>query len=336
MEISLWVGFLGITWCFYSLYHLFSRKQEDWIIVVTLLLISLELLHDMLVKSQYIFHFLFIHGMGGALNALVLCAIALWINYQSRKNKWITFIVTSLACLHGWNVLVHLWNYDAFLKIELLQQYYQHLQQYGNSSGSPDLLGGLTYVIILSTILVLFGGAKGKKCRPEFHYIHVIVVMVISLEFLSKSIQLLSPWDTDIYSGTLMILLVSPILTLGNRRNVQNDNHLFTLLHQAEIELDKTQSYLQEDYDLQTLARELNIHPKKLSQAINARGRGSFIDLVNERRVDHAKGLLQSHLSKIYTIESIGRMSGFKSRSAFYRAFKKYTGKTPTKFLELS
>ncbi|MFM6975467.1 MAG: helix-turn-helix domain-containing protein [Sphingobacteriaceae bacterium] len=51
-------------------------------------------------------------------------------------------------------------------------------------------------------------------------------------------------------------------------------------------------------------------------------------------RVDHARKLLENGSAGELSIEGIGKMSGFASRSSFYDAFKSETGLTPTEFLE--
>ncbi len=57
-----------------------------------------------------------------------------------------------------------------------------------------------------------------------------------------------------------------------------------------------------------------------------------FSKLKNQLRVQHAIELLtESNLSTL-TIESVGKQSGFKTRSNFYTAFKEETGVTPNEY----
>ena len=56
----------------------------------------------------------------------------------------------------------------------------------------------------------------------------------------------------------------------------------------------------------------------------------NFTDYINEYRIEEAKQLIQDN--SLYTIEAIGNQSGFNSKSAFYKAFKKITNTTPAKF----
>jgi AraC-like DNA-binding protein len=47
-----------------------------------------------------------------------------------------------------------------------------------------------------------------------------------------------------------------------------------------------------------------------------------------------AIGILKLDISRQLTLEAIGLKVGFKSNSTFIRSFKKYTGKTPSEYLE--
>lgn len=92
------------------------------------------------------------------------------------------------------------------------------------------------------------------------------------------------------------------------------------------------QAYLRQDLTLQQLADGLSINNKYLSQVINERSGKHFMDFVNEYRVNRAKEILLKPSYKHYTIVAIAQEVGFKSRSAFYAAFKKFTGQTPSEY----
>jgi YesN/AraC family two-component response regulator len=66
-----------------------------------------------------------------------------------------------------------------------------------------------------------------------------------------------------------------------------------------------------------------------LSHIINTESEKNFNDFLNEFRIDHFKKLLENDQ---FSIEGMAYESGFKSKTSFYRAFKKSTGQTPLQY----
>ncbi len=58
----------------------------------------------------------------------------------------------------------------------------------------------------------------------------------------------------------------------------------------------------------------------------------SFYDWLAAYRVEEAKRLLADPKAKLFTIEQIAEEVGYNSKSAFNKAFKKFTGKTPSEY----
>ena len=83
---------------------------------------------------------------------------------------------------------------------------------------------------------------------------------------------------------------------------------------------------------LSSTAEILGISACYLSSLINKLLNKSFIDFVNEYRVNEIKKNLNSKAFAHYTIVSVGLEAGFNSKSAFYTAFKKHTGVTPLEY----
>ncbi|NMM48357.1 AraC family transcriptional regulator [Marinigracilibium pacificum] len=96
--------------------------------------------------------------------------------------------------------------------------------------------------------------------------------------------------------------------------------------------LAETNIHLETDLNEKKLAEKLEIQPYLLSRLLNDYLGKSFSEFINEKRVIHAKGLLQNESSKKLTIFSIGVDSGFNSESVFYVNFKKHTGFTPAQY----
>ncbi len=83
------------------------------------------------------------------------------------------------------------------------------------------------------------------------------------------------------------------------------------------------------------LATRLGTSEGYLSQIINQETEKSVIQFVNEYRIEAAKNLLHNPIFNKYSIEAIGMEAGFKSKSAFYSAFKINMGISPGAFRKL-
>ncbi len=92
------------------------------------------------------------------------------------------------------------------------------------------------------------------------------------------------------------------------------------------------QVFLNPDINLKTVANQLNIPPRILSQIINEKLNQNFYDFINSYRIEHAKHLLKNPVDDRMTISQVLYASGFNSKSSFNTAFKKFTGITPSQY----
>jgi len=92
------------------------------------------------------------------------------------------------------------------------------------------------------------------------------------------------------------------------------------------------QVFIDEDLTLFKLAVMLKISPNHLSQVINTMEKCNFFDFVNLFRVEEVKKGIFSKKYEHFTLSGIAFDCGFNSKAAFNRAFKKFTGITPTEF----
>jgi AraC-like DNA-binding protein len=65
---------------------------------------------------------------------------------------------------------------------------------------------------------------------------------------------------------------------------------------------------------------------------INERFQLNFFDFINQYRVSEVKERIADPKNDNFTLLGIALESGFNSKSAFNRIFKKLTGQTPSQF----
>ncbi|MCP5103020.1 MAG: helix-turn-helix domain-containing protein, partial [bacterium] len=99
------------------------------------------------------------------------------------------------------------------------------------------------------------------------------------------------------------------------------------LLYVMDIE----KLYKDDKLSLQALAQKVSVTSHILSQVINEQLNKNFSDFVNSYRIEEAKKMLQD-ADEDTSILHICYEVGFNSKSAFYRAFKKFTDKTPSQY----
>ncbi|MEE9430182.1 MAG: helix-turn-helix domain-containing protein [Melioribacteraceae bacterium] len=96
--------------------------------------------------------------------------------------------------------------------------------------------------------------------------------------------------------------------------------------------METSQPYLEPSLKITELAQSLSIPSKSLSQSINQQLGKNFYDFVNSYRIEEAKSQIKKANGNGRTILEILYESGFNSKAAFNRAFKKHTGITPTEY----
>ena len=113
--------------------------------------------------------------------------------------------------------------------------------------------------------------------------------------------------------------------------SIENSEEIF---EQILLLMEKEKLFIDEDFSLNKLSKELNTNRTYISNIINSQTGETFIQLVNKFRIKHAKEALIDENNKNLTIESIGKEAGFKSTSTFNRVFKAETGVTPSFYVK--
>ena len=111
------------------------------------------------------------------------------------------------------------------------------------------------------------------------------------------------------------------------------DAEMSAALHEELLQhMAVEKSFLNNKLPLSQLAEQLGISANYLSQVINEQFEKNFFDFINGLRVEEAKRLLSDPKRADISVLTIALDSGFNSKSAFYTAFNKHVGVTPSQF----
>lgn len=181
---------------------------------------------------------------------------------------------------------------------------------------------------------------------------YIFMIYVPLLDVFSLSIEKKIFWF-DQFNGALLafILLIFGLLQpiIYNNRPVNNEERknneinklVKTGISEAELKtiankiiyyLDNSKPYLDSEYNLETMARDLNITRQNISLAINDTIGKNFYQLINEYRVEEFKLLVLDSKHNNITLLGLAFDSGFNSKSSFNRIFKEITGNTPSSY----
>ena len=118
--------------------------------------------------------------------------------------------------------------------------------------------------------------------------------------------------------------------------NTLSDDEKIALIERLETYMQTQQPFLNPKIRMPELAKALDIPRHIFSNLINEHYQVNFFHFINKYRVEYAQELLQNEAYANYTLEEIGNLSGFNSRSTFNRIFKNVTGKSPKEFQKLA
>lgn len=98
--------------------------------------------------------------------------------------------------------------------------------------------------------------------------------------------------------------------------------------------MDKKKPYLKSNFSVHDVSRELNIPHLRVSNSFNKQINIPFPKYRNDLRVKYAVQMFKDQKHLEMSIEGIAMQSGFKTKSAFYAAFKLEYKMTPTEWIE--
>jgi len=232
-------------------------------------------------------------------------------NTESKYLDWLKFLAWGIITV--WIISAAgmlLYNFSGF-----------KIPQYGGEAGNLALCG-----------LIFLIGYFGVRQEAIFNFIKT-EDSAISPEEITLNIELELNNKTRRLDDMLLQEKPAP--------KILNDKYKNSgLSRQKSLELFKTLTTLMQDkkpyqeseLTLFTLAKQLKIHPNHLSQIINQYNNQNFFDYINEHRVNDVKEALLCAKYDNHSFLGIAHEFGFNSKASFNRAFKKFTGVTPSEF----
>ena len=138
--------------------------------------------------------------------------------------------------------------------------------------------------------------------------------------------------DRRKYKKVIQAIENSP--TLSEKQKWSEDEISKNIINKLERLMLEEKIFMNADISQIEIAKRLNTNTTYLSRTINLKYNLNFSAYINLYRIEEAKKIILNDKNKTYSFEGIANTVGFSSKSAFYNAFKKFTGKTPSEFLD--
>lgn len=182
-----------------------------------------------------------------------------------------------------------------------------------------------------------------------FFVIILLVVMRENRELRRRNLALyhrsLEVLKNDEMAGKQRKTVSAPAVEENNAATASSKYHHSTLsdadkdriAQLVQQVMEQTEVIIQPDFTVEKLAQNISTGQKYVSQVINETFECNFNTLLGRYRIREAcRRFNDPQRYGSYTIESIARDLGFKSRSNFATTFKKHTGLNPSEYLRLA
>ena len=350
----------------FVLLFLFTRPRKNKSLLIPIILVVGIFLYELLINSLYqtqliyqlpwLFKLEWIFDL--AIYPLLLLLVFRLVNFNPFPFWVWLFFFLPFGFEFFWYTSRYLWV-DAELKTEMINAFYEF-----NRKRPIDLFSNPIVFIkrllipvsfLLASLLILI--PNRQKLTKQGIYPPLIVLLSLCILFKASASFLYKTYysfTSDLLSEkilnsgflTLIVLLccsylaneivkANSFLQQNTPRNQQGNikKPQQQILWQLLLtHLQEKESYLDSNLTLQGLALQLSTNTTYLSQTINELAEKNFTDFINAYRIKNAQKLLKDPDFDQYTIDGIAAKTGFVSKSAFYRAFKKETGLTPGQY----
>ena len=242
------------------------------------------------------------------------------------QSFWHELIFTIIGICYSW--VIGIWN------LKLLKQHRAEVQNTLSLLEHKVLVWARIFLIYsLSTsviIHILYYAA------PENFYFKIIfsVFDLIAIYYIAVNGVIQRNVLSILGKKEIGIPSLDTFAIENNPKKISKGEDLKSIMKHIDSYMRNTEAFMSTELTIIDLAEKMKVHPKRISTCINTIFNQNFNSYVNQLRIKKAKAPSTDLSSNYYSIEGIAKEVGFHSKSAFYSAFKKVTGTTPTKYKE--
>ena len=189
-----------------------------------------------------------------------------------------------------------------------------------------QMLYGTLAVIMIDMATTLYEYAQGRLTF-ETGYISVVCMVFLLGYLISYGLK-----QSSIFLPEFLVEAENPVLGQSISEDFMSPTEKTAFTKTLKSAMQQKQLFLNEDLTLNQLASEIGLSNKKLSALLNHHLNTSFYDFINHYRIQEVKQKIVDAKYEKYSLIGIAHLSGFKSKSSFYRSFKKSTNMLPTTY----
>lgn len=220
-----------------------------------------------------------------------------------------------------------------FLTIRRLRIYHRRLKDVFASTENRELtwiwlitISAAIYWLISIIVSVSIWGSVTNETTPNevASLLHTLALLML--------FWVLGIWGLRQRPGLVRSPVVDPPEpedppTQKYEKSALDDERAARIATKIKAAMENDLLYREPNLSLWDLAKHIGVTSHYVSQSLNTQLHSSFFDYINRWRI---KDAVEQLTSTDETILRIAYDVGFNSRSAFYKAFKRETGKTPS------
>ncbi len=210
----------------------------------------------------------------------------------------------------------------------------------------------LAFLAMKSMNMSFQGFFKSIRISSHYTWLHIlllgfIIIWIVNLNSFAIYMILRKPgwcaYTASIYGLTvflfvntvMFLLLIRPdiyfvVTKYKNNKLMEEDKSEY--LQRLNTFMEKNKPFLNPEITLESLANEISVNPRLLSQVINETFNKNFKSYILEYRIKESMQMLADSKYHKHTVLEILYEVGFNSKSAFNNQFKLFTNLTPLEY----
>lgn len=236
-------------------------------------------------------------------------------------------------------VPIHNWLYIGYTFIYL----YQQKKKNSIRAKASKIITRLKWVIFLIWLPMLMQIAfatihaqdaydlsfRDSTISGDFMY---LATLILPLSFFLYPSLLYGTSTTSTSIGEKLKEMWSSISRIASEEKLEKPEKSADLDRIIQY-MDTKKPYLNANFSVHDVSRELNIPHLRVSNSFNKQLETTFPEYRNKLRIDYAVNLLRENAHYQMSIEGIALQSGFKNKTTFYAAFRAVHRLTPTEWI---